>query len=129
MDLEYSRTSWSLGSCMNKEIGDTNILIGLSNTRRFLEACKEAGYTRIAIRVSTKDIPYSVDFCFGPQGSVFAWPNCNKGFWPAIWNIAQSFGCKSCGNGQQYQINDLNVIDGYYFLKDGHWIKHDVNKT
>ena len=117
-----SRTGDAVIDAMNTARGDLTPLIEIGNTRQFLEACKKAGYKRIAIRVATKHIPRSLVSPW-PDVSVFAWPDRLDDGWPAIWRIAQSFGCSSCGNSQQYQISGLPLTKGYYFLEKGEWVK------
>lgn len=94
-------------------------------TEGFLECCKKYGIKTVSIQERTDLIPYSKNFGFGAEGSVFAEEKI--GDWPAIWTVAQEYGIGAgCGNACQYQITRsaaARLIDGVYQLKNGNWRK------
>lgn len=88
----------------------------------FLEECKKEGYKKVAIQVSTEEIPNSITFPFGVYGSVFCLPEKRKNGWPSIWSICEKFEFRGCGNGQQHQIPTY-LDKGFFVLKNGKWVK------
>jgi|ERR1035437_1314805 hypothetical protein len=99
-------------------------------TYRFLSKCKKYGLKRVCIYVSHPIVPESMDFCFGPQDSVFGIKslidNSNDQFgWPAIWTVAKEMEMNNgCGNGNQYQIGRGSGLEaGAYRCWGGKWKK------
>lgn len=93
-------------------------------TVKFLEECRVSGITKVSICREHKSIPETKTFPFGCSNSVFAVGKRKDDGWPPIWGIVERLGIGvGCGNGDQHQIDDSNLIDGVYHLKNGKWAK------
>jgi len=96
-------------------------------TAKLLTACKDKGITKLSICKRHKSVPSSMDFPFGAAGNLFTYipkDNRDRNGWPPIWDIAGSLGLKNgCGNSNQTQVKDSELIDGVYHLKKGVWIR------
>lgn len=102
-------------------------------TKKLLEKCADAGYTKIAIGIRHKSIPHSFDCADLPvKSDIFAgWPANRKEprirNWPAIWDILSELDLSwGCGNGHQHQIKIDLITPGIYHLKNGKWNKIEV---
>lgn len=110
-----------------KSIGPINI-----PTKTFLAECKKEGLTMVCIQVSHPMIPESVDFPFGPEGSVFGAGGKRDGRdefgWPAIWEVVGKLKyAGGAGNSFQSQLNSIGQRDlcpGAYRLRAGFWYKN-----
>lgn len=93
--------------------------------RQILRLCQKHNYRRVSFGVAHKSIPQSVSFCFGPDGSIFAWPENKRtqiGNWPAIWRIVEMAGLKSgCGNSHQTQVRVEGAAPQVWHLIEGKW--------
>jgi len=102
------------------------------STEEFLNKCADAGYTRVSVCTAHSKIPDSIDFPFGAEDSVFAYPDRgekeprNELDQPPIWDIVEEMGIGGgCGNSHQHDISRLGGIEeGAYYLKGGKWLKY-----
>lgn len=94
-------------------------------TEKLLAECGKRKVKAVAIGISDKRVPASINFCFGSSGNVFAMGKDPGTPWPAIWGACDAAGIKSsCGNSNQKQLSDdSQLIGGLYLLKDGKWSK------
>ena len=99
----------------------------LESTNKFLEDCAKSGLRKVSIQRKHKSIPESMDFAFGPSGSVFGIginDSRDESGWPAIWGVVQRAGISGgAGNANQHQIRSDTLIDGVYHFRSGKWMK------
>lgn len=100
---------------------DTEIVLD-NNLQEFLNECKKFDYKKVCINISHKDIPSSLTFPFGANGSVFTSPDIKYNGWSAIWEICDRFNFTGCGNLQQHTI-PVSLGKGYFKLVKGNWKK------
>jgi hypothetical protein len=94
-------------------------------TSKFLATCSKHYIREVCIGVSNKIVPSSVAWPFNTSNSIFAMGNSENG-WPKIWEIVEKMGIGGgCGNSDQHQSDNSNLVDGAYQHKDGKWIKID----
>lgn len=95
-------------------------------TKRLLEECAKAGYTRVAVKMVHKTIPSSKNWPFEPDYSIFVYPDKEESF-PKIWDITEKLRINGkTGNHGQASINFLvsHLLNkGVYHFKKGKWVK------
>jgi len=95
-------------------------------TQEFLNECGKVGITGVSVGVKSDRIEATKDFPFTCQNSVFQSPSGTKGkdSWVAIWGVVNKMGISGgCGNSDQHQVRNDNLIQGVYELKGKTWRK------
>jgi len=102
------------------------VKIGVEFTQKFLNKCGKAGYTRISIGKRSNKVSSSKGWTFGTSSSVFGFPSGikDKTGWCAIWGIVEELGISGgCGNADQHQVSEDNLIEGVFQLKGKKWMR------
>jgi hypothetical protein len=95
-------------------------------TQEFLNECGKEGITGVSVGVKSDRIEATKDFSFGCNNSVFQSPSgtIGKDGWVAIWGVVERMGISGgCGNSDQHQVSNDNLIQGVYELKGKNWRK------
>jgi hypothetical protein len=96
-------------------------------TQIFLNECGKQGIKRVSIGVVSDKVPATKGWNY-PEGSVFQFPSGKKGnkvgSWVAIWDVVEKLGISGgCGNGDQHQVANDNLVEGVFELKGKMWRK------
>lgn len=97
-------------------------------TRNFLAIAESLGVKAVCVGVANEKIKTSVTWSFHPGNSIFCeeeWKEASDEYGrPAAWELARRAGIYAgCGNNNQAQCNLSDLIDGYYELRDGKWLR------
>ncbi|MFA5990466.1 MAG: hypothetical protein WC803_12795 [Sphingomonas sp.] len=95
-------------------------------TQKFLNKCGEAGITGVSVGMKSDKIESTKHYPFECYGSVFQSPSGTRGKdgWVAIWGVVSEMGISGgCGNTDQHQVSNDNLISGVYELKERTWRK------
>lgn len=94
-------------------------------TIKFLSKCSEYEIKKVSIGKANNDWP------FNGNGSVFTFnnsrtPNSKGESWPAIWGVVKELNISGgCGNTDQHQVSNENLMEGIYEFKNKKWKRID----
>ena len=96
-------------------------------TAVFLKKCSEYGIKKVSIGKHPGE-----NWPFGARGSVFTFSGekapegKHRSSWPAIWGVVEELGISTgCGNTDQHNVGNENLMEGVYELKKGKWNRID----
>ena len=92
-------------------------------TNAFLKKCSKNGIKRVAIGKEDETLERCKTWPFGFSSSIFtnkARVNDNVALWETLNECGIPY---SCGNGDQAQVGETNLVDGVYAVKNGVWEK------